>query len=66
MARQRAGALGRGIRLARAAVEGNREEALIALRKAVSLRPESAEWASGDRDFEALWGDPEFISIVGP
>jgi hypothetical protein len=47
-------------------VEGNREEALIALRKAVSLRPESAEWASGDRDFEALWGDPEFISIVGP
>jgi AraC-like ligand binding domain len=48
------------------AVQGNRGQALTALRKAVSLRPESAEWASGDRDFEALWDDPEFISIVGP
>jgi Cupin domain len=47
------------------AVEGNRGEALAALRKAASLRPESAEWAPGDKDFEALWGDPEFIEIVG-
>jgi mannose-6-phosphate isomerase-like protein (cupin superfamily) len=47
------------------AVEGNRAEALSALRKAVSLRAETAGWAAGDEDFRGLWDDAEFVAIVG-
>jgi mannose-6-phosphate isomerase-like protein (cupin superfamily) len=47
------------------AVQGNRAEALAALTKSISLRPEAAGWAPGDEDLEGLRGDPEFVAIVG-
>jgi Cupin domain len=47
------------------AVQGNRPEALTALRRAVSLRSESARWAPSDEDLRTLWEDPEFVMIVG-
>jgi len=48
------------------AVEGRRENALEALRKAISARPDVASWARDDDDLESLRGDPEFRALVDP
>ena len=42
------------------AVRGERDAALAALRRALELKPEMAESARGDEDFESLRDDPEF------
>lgn len=47
------------------ALEGNRDEALSALRAAVERRPEAAEWARDDEDFQSLREDPEFRALAG-
>jgi tetratricopeptide (TPR) repeat protein len=46
------------------AVQGRRDAALDALRRALELRPQLAEWASDDEDFASLHDDPEFRSLV--
>ena len=46
------------------AVRGNREAALAALRRALGLRPEVAEWAREDEDLESLRDDAEFRSLA--
>ena len=46
------------------ALQGHPAEALFALRRAVELRPEAAEWAREDRDLASLRGDPEFEALV--
>ena len=48
------------------AVDGNRDPALSALRAAIERRPEAAEWAREDEDFEFLREDPEFRALAGP
>ena len=48
------------------AVDGNRDAALSALRAAIERRPEAAEWARDDEDFESLREDPEFRALAGP
>ena len=48
------------------AVDGNRDPALSALRAAIERRPEAAEWARDDEDFESLREDPEFRALAGP
>ena len=46
------------------AVQGNREAALQALRRALALRPEVAEWARDDEDLQRLRDDPEFRALA--
>jgi AraC-like protein len=46
------------------AIQGRRDAALAALRRAVELRAEVAEWARGDEDFESLREDPEFRAVA--
>jgi quercetin dioxygenase-like cupin family protein len=46
------------------AVQGNRADALAALRQAVALSPDVVEWARDDEDFESLRDDPEFQALV--
>ena len=46
------------------ALQGNREAALAALRRAVELKPEAADWAGDDEDFESLRDDPEFRAVA--
>jgi quercetin dioxygenase-like cupin family protein len=46
------------------AVEGRRDSALAALRRAVAARPGVADWARSDDDFESLRDDPEFRALV--
>ena len=46
------------------AVQGNREAALAALRKAIELRPSVARLAGEDEDFESLRSDPEFRALA--
>jgi hypothetical protein len=46
------------------AVQGNRETALAALRTAVELKPEVAEWARDDDDFESVRDDPGFRALT--
>jgi quercetin dioxygenase-like cupin family protein len=46
------------------AVAGDREAALASLRRAIELRPDVAEWAGDDEDFESLRDDPEFKAAV--
>ena len=48
------------------AVDGNRDAALSALRAAIERRPEAAEWARDDEEFESLREDPEFRALAGP
>jgi tetratricopeptide (TPR) repeat protein len=48
------------------AVAGPRDAALAALRKALELKPEAAEWARDDVDFTSLRDDPEFRALVAP
>ncbi len=47
------------------AVDGNRIEALSALRAAIDRRPPAAEWARDDEDFQSLREDPEFRALAG-
>ena len=47
------------------AVQGWRDSALEALRKAVAARPDVAGWARDDDDLESLRDDPEFRALVG-
>ena len=47
------------------AVDGSRDEALTALRAAIERRPQAAEWAREDEDFESLRDDPEFRALAG-
>lgn len=46
------------------AIQRRRDAALAALRRAVQLRAEVAEWARGDEDFESLREDPEFRAVA--
>jgi quercetin dioxygenase-like cupin family protein len=46
------------------ALTGNRDAALAVLQRAVEIRPEVAEWARGDEDFESLRNDPEFRAVA--
>ncbi len=46
------------------AVEGRRDDALAALRRAIQLEPEVRDWARQDDDFETLRADPAFGSLV--
>jgi quercetin dioxygenase-like cupin family protein len=46
------------------AVQGNRDDALAALRRAIELTPDVADWARGDEDFASLRDDPEFQALV--
>jgi quercetin dioxygenase-like cupin family protein len=46
------------------AVQGNREAALAALRRAVEIAPDAARWARDDEDFESLRHDPEFRALA--
>ncbi len=46
------------------AVKGNRDAALVALRRALELKPEAAVWARDDEDFETLGDDPEFRALA--
>lgn len=46
------------------AVKGNRDAALVALRRALELKPEAAVWARDDEDFETLRDDPEFRALA--
>jgi quercetin dioxygenase-like cupin family protein len=39
---------------------GDREAAVVHLRRAVELDPKAAEYAAGDTDFDAIRGDPGF------
>jgi quercetin dioxygenase-like cupin family protein len=42
------------------AIEGDRDAALGALKRAIAIRPEVAAWARDDEDFASLRDDPEF------
>jgi hypothetical protein len=44
---------------------GQKAEALSALRQAVELNPANRKQLLGNRAFEALYKDPDFIRIVG-
>lgn len=43
---------------------GDPNAALEHLRRAIELRPEAAEWAADDADFEPLRADPRFASAI--
>jgi quercetin dioxygenase-like cupin family protein len=45
--------------------EARHEEALDSLRLAVKARPEVADWAREDSDFESLRSDPRFQQLTG-
>jgi quercetin dioxygenase-like cupin family protein len=47
------------------AIGGNEDPALTALRRAIELRPESAQWARDDEDLAALRGQTEFERLIG-
>ncbi len=46
------------------ALQGNRDAALRALRRALELRPEAAGWARDDDDLAALRTDPGFRALI--
>ena len=46
------------------AVQGEREEAIAALRRAVELKAEAAEWARSDDDLAALRGEAGFAALT--
>jgi hypothetical protein len=48
------------------AVTGDREQALLALRRAIELRAEARQWAREDGDFASLADDPTFQVLVEP
>lgn len=43
---------------------GDTDAALEHLRRAIELRPEAADWAADDADFDPLRGDPRFASAI--
>lgn len=45
-----------------AALDGDREQALTHLERAVALDPEAARWAANDHDFDPIRDDPRFPS----
>ena len=47
------------------ALEGRRDEALAALRRAGELNPDMPKYARDDADFDGLRDDPEFRALVG-
>lgn len=47
------------------ALQGQRARAIESLRAAIERRPEAAEWAREDEDFESLRDDPEFRALTG-
>jgi tetratricopeptide (TPR) repeat protein len=47
------------------AIQGQVEEALGSLRRALELRPEVAQWAREDEDLASLRGRSEFEELVG-
>src|SRR6185437_15148784 len=48
------------------AVQGRRDPALAALRRAVEVAPDAASWAREDEDFAGLREDPEFQRATLP
>jgi quercetin dioxygenase-like cupin family protein len=46
------------------AVQGNRDDALAALRRSIELSPDVVDWARTGEDFESLRNDPEFRALV--
>ena len=44
---------------------GQRAEALLALGRAVELNPANKKQLLGNRNFEAIYNDPDFINLVG-
>jgi len=48
-----------------AALQGDSEEALASLRRALKLRPEVVDWAREDEDLAGLRGRPDFAELVG-
>jgi uncharacterized Zn-binding protein involved in type VI secretion len=46
------------------ALQGNRDAAIEALRKAIDHRSETAAWARDDEDFASLREDPEFRELT--
>jgi tetratricopeptide (TPR) repeat protein len=46
------------------ALEGHEEAALAALREAIAVQPQAAQWAADDNDFESLRADPQFIELT--
>jgi len=46
------------------AVQGNRDAALSSLRRALELKPQVADWARSDEDFDGLRDDPEFQALT--
>lgn len=46
------------------AVQGRRDAALTALRRAVEAAPDTAKWARDDEDFASLRDDPEFRLLL--
>jgi hypothetical protein len=47
------------------ALDGDREPALQALRRAIELNSEARGWAAGDDDFSTLRGTEQFQALVG-
>ncbi len=47
------------------ALAGQREAALVHLRRAIDLDPRCLEWARDDDDFASLRDEPEFLAVAG-
>lgn len=45
-------------------LDGDREQALEALRRAIELNPEARNWAASDDDFSGLRGSAEFDALL--
>jgi mannose-6-phosphate isomerase-like protein (cupin superfamily) len=48
-----------------AALDGDADQAIAHLRRAVEMDPTAAKWASDDEDFDAIRDDPRFAELVG-
>jgi Flp pilus assembly protein TadD len=46
------------------ALDGNGEQALTALRRAIELNPQAREWALADEDLQSLRGSEEFDALL--
>ncbi len=45
-------------------VSGQHEGALVALARAIEVKPEIRAWARGDDDFDALRANPDFVAMT--